>query len=88
MASDLCQPASHSGLGSRLHGNRAAGLYFEYVLQNSDPLLEDVGRIRSQVEGLLLCDQLIRGEGGMWGQTLSQAEGNSQGNIPPTLYQD
>lgn len=42
-ASHLCKPASHSGLSTDFHGNRAAGLDFEYVLQNSDPLLQDVG---------------------------------------------
>lgn len=59
LPSHLCQPTCDGGLGAGFHGNRAAGLDFEDVLQNSDPLLQDVGRIGRQAEGLLLRDQLI-----------------------------
>lgn len=66
MTSDLRKPTSHRGLCSRLHGKRATGLDFEYILQNPDPLLQDVGWIRGQIEGLLLCNQLIRWKGEIW----------------------
>ena len=64
----LCEPASHGGLGRGLHRDRAAGLDFEYVLQNPDPLLQDVGWIGGQIEGLLLCNQLIRRKGEKYGK--------------------
>lgn len=59
MSSHLCQPTCDGGLGAGFHGNWAAGLDFEDVLQDSDPFLQDIGRIGSQTESLLLCDQLI-----------------------------
>lgn len=55
----LCQPTGDGGLCTGFHGNRAAGLDFEDVLQDSYPLLQDIGRIGSQTESLLLRDQLI-----------------------------
>lgn len=63
MMNHLCKPASHGGLCPRLHGNRAAGSDFQDVLQNSDPLLQDVGRVSGQIEGLLLRDQLMARKG-------------------------
>ena len=63
MNSDLGQPAPHSRLGRGLHGDGAAGLDLENVLEHPDPLLQDVGRISRQVEGLLLRNQLMREQG-------------------------
>lgn len=39
----LCEPPPDGGLGRGLHRQRAAGLDFDDVLQNPDPVLQDVG---------------------------------------------
>lgn len=59
-STDLCEPASHGGFLSHLHRNGAAGLDLQNVLQNSDPLLQDIGGVSGQEKGRLLCNQLIR----------------------------
>lgn len=39
----LCEPTPDGGLGRGLHRQRAAGLDFDDVLQNPDPVLQDIG---------------------------------------------
>lgn len=58
----LCEPTPDGGLGRGLHRERAAGLDFDDVLQNPDPVLQDIGRVGGQVEGLLLSNQLLEGK--------------------------
>lgn len=39
----LCEPTPDGGLGRGLHRQGAAGLDFDDVLQNPDPVLQDIG---------------------------------------------
>lgn len=62
----LGQPALHGGLGAPLRwGWRPNGLDLQQALQDTDPLLQQAGRVSRQVVGLLLRDEL-GGEG--WGE--------------------
>lgn len=55
----LGQPALHSGLGAPLRRRwRPNGLDLQQALQNTDPLLQQAGRVSRQVVGLLLRDEL------------------------------
>lgn len=59
----LGQPALHSGLRAPLRrGWRPNGLDLQQALQDTDPLLQQAGRVSCQVVGLLLRDEL-EGEG-------------------------
>lgn len=59
----LGQPALHGGLGAPLrHGWRPNGLDLQQALQDTDPFLQQAGRVSRQVVGLLLRDEL-GGEG-------------------------